>query len=192
MKRLMLFVFLVFIQIIAISTLVLADITWITNPANGHRYTIIDSIPDSYGTYYFNQYNAGWLDEHVAISLGGHLVSINDANENNWILENILKPSGKTSSRIGLLFECDPNLPYSYLWISGEALIFKNDWSYAYTPPLYVGSHWAGMKLNGEWEDDSIYFSSSIVEVAPVPEPSSIICLLGIAPFIILLARKKK
>ncbi len=44
----------------------------IANPANGHSYYLLDA-------------NNLWNAEAQAVTLGGHLVMINDAAENAWV-----------------------------------------------------------------------------------------------------------
>jgi len=48
----------------------------ITNSANGHLYYLLSTT----------NWNAA---ETIAVSLGGHLATINDTNENTWIFNNI-------------------------------------------------------------------------------------------------------
>jgi hypothetical protein len=48
-----------------------------TNPANGHVYYLLDT--------------ASWTDsEAEALTLGGHLVTINNAAENDWVFDTFV------------------------------------------------------------------------------------------------------
>src|SRR5437016_5240443 len=58
-----------------ISTVSAFAQTWITNPANGHQYA---EIP----LQMFGDWNQA---ESVAVSWGGHLVTVNDLAENDWV-----------------------------------------------------------------------------------------------------------
>ncbi len=77
----------------------------ITNPANGHDYYLLEG--------------ATWTAaEAEAVSLGGHLVTINDAAEHDWIYTTGL---GSAHRWIGLT---DSAQEGSWVWISGEPVTY--------------------------------------------------------------------
>ena len=87
----------------------------IANPANGHLYYLLDQ--------------ASWTDsEAQAIALGGHLVTINDATENQWVFDTFT-PLVSTS-----IPDCpclwigynDVATEGSFVWVSGETPAHTN------------------------------------------------------------------
>lgn len=80
----------------------------ISNPANGHSYYLLD--PKT------------WKEaEKEAVSLGGHLVTINDAAEQSWVVETFGNP--QVGIWIGLT---DDGTEGTWRWISGQPLIYTN------------------------------------------------------------------
>jgi lectin-like protein len=86
-----------------------------TNPANGHVYYLLDT--------------ASWTDsEAEALTLGGHLVTINNAAENDWVFDTFvpLLPTDVFATLwIGLN---DAAQEGTFVWVSGEPVTFTN-WS---------------------------------------------------------------
>jgi hypothetical protein len=89
----------------------------VVNPANGHRYYLL--APDNF---------AG--AEAEAVAMGGHLVTINDAAEDQWVYETFgatalaAEPSGGLKwLRIGLNDEAQEG---TYVWSSGEISSYTN------------------------------------------------------------------
>lgn len=85
----------------------------ITNPANGHHYFLL--------TY------TNWpAAEQIAVSLGGHLATINDAAENEWIFNTFGSYGGlERPMWIGLN---DAAQEGSWVWVNGEPATYRN-WS---------------------------------------------------------------
>ncbi len=81
----------------------------ITNPANGHDYYLLEA--------------STWTAaEAEAVSLGGHLVTINDAAEDDWLYTTEL---GSAAHRwIGFT---DAGHEGNWVWISGESVTYT-DW----------------------------------------------------------------
>ena len=81
------------------------------NPANGHTYHLLDLAlddPDALNT---------WEEmEEEAISMGGHLVTLNDAEEEEWIDDTFL-PTISNAFFIGLN---DLDEEGTFVWTSGE------------------------------------------------------------------------
>lgn len=81
----------------------------ITNPGNGHSYALLT--------------HSSWTDaESEAISLGGHLATINDEAEQNWLL-SIFSPNRDRHLWIGLN---DVDQEGLFVWANGDPFIFSN------------------------------------------------------------------
>lgn len=85
---------------------------------------------------YYLTTQSNWTDaEALAISLGGHLVTVNDAAENQWILDTFGTFDGRNRQLwIGLN---DLQSAGNFVWTSGEAVSFTN-WSVG--EPNFIGS----------------------------------------------------
>ncbi len=84
------------------------------NPANGHTYYLIR--PTTFQ-------NA----EAQAVTMGGHLATINDVTEYNWILDTISSYTDLSSGLwIGLNAVASPG---NYVWTSGSTAAYRN-WYY--------------------------------------------------------------
>jgi hypothetical protein len=85
------------------------DIGPIVNPANGHTY--------------YRLTTSKWTDaESEAVGLGGHLVTINDAAENNWVFDTFSQPN-QYGLWIGLHASAG-----QFVWSSREPVTFT-DWA---------------------------------------------------------------
>lgn len=137
----------------------------ITNAVSGHWYYLLN---------YTNWPGA----EQIAVSLGGHLATINDAAENQWIYDQFSTFGGiERSLWIGLN---DAASEGTWVWVSGEPVTFLN-WS-----PIEPNSGggvfpdedhammWhpsSGFPL-GSWNDGpSNHVEYAAVEVAPPSPP---------------------
>lgn len=132
----------------------------IYNPASGHNYYLVGE-----GT---------WSQaEAFAITLGGHLVTINDAAENAWLFANFLTPNPTINPWIGLQ-DIDNNNTWE--WISGEPVTYLNwadgepNFSFERVSNLYPADHPLAGQWNNAYDDPSSGVLYGIVEV---PEPSS-------------------
>ncbi len=93
----------------------------ITNNANGH-------------VYYLLSQNTWTESEAKAHTLGGHLVTINDAAENQWVFDTFSAYGGINRSLwIGLR---DVNQAGDWRWVSGEPVTYLN---WAFGGPNYIG-----------------------------------------------------
>jgi hypothetical protein len=83
----------------------------ITNSANGHWYYLLEA------NYWTNA-------EAQAVQLGGHLVTINDAAENAWVLNTFGNYGGVPRQlHIGLT---DQGHEGVWVWTSGESATYRN------------------------------------------------------------------
>lgn len=148
------------------------------NPANFHSYFLLTS--------------SSWtVAEAEAVSLGGHLTTVNDTAENSWLVSSFSNYGGQLRALwTGLN---DSAVDGVYTWASGENSLFRN-WEGG-QPSTYIPEDdfvhiWPspGPRSPGQWNDHydiSTFPAESfqlygVVEV--VPEPT-IFCLvsLGIA-----------
>src|SRR5262245_7871296 len=80
------------------------------NPANGHTYYLLAA----------EQWPAA---EAEAITLGGHLATINDAAENTWVTGQFSNVGGVHPLWIGLN---DALVEGTFVWTSGEPVSYTN------------------------------------------------------------------
>ncbi|MEM9540606.1 MAG: S8 family serine peptidase [Cyanobacteria bacterium P01_E01_bin.42] len=142
---------------------------------NGHTYHLLDTD----GTKW-------WLEaEEEAIALGGHLVTINDAAENQWVqdtfgriasdyaLANNLPDQEKITLWIGL---SDHLTERKYQWSSGEQVQYSN-WSYRQPGNDAADEDFIGMYAStGQWHDlvgdtRAVDLPFGVVEVANEAKP---------------------
>jgi hypothetical protein len=108
----------------------------ISNPANGHLY--------------FRLSNSNWTAaEAAAIALGGHLVTINDSDENNFVLNTFTNAPG--SGRVWLGFN-DAAAEGTFVWVSGEAPAYTN-WDGGEPNNAGNEDYAAQYSGNGRWFD---------------------------------------
>ena len=83
----------------------------ITNSANGHLYYLLTT-------------NTWVAAEAEAVAIGGHLVTINDEAEHQWVYTKLASFSGAPKPVwIGLT---DQDIEGSFHWISGETSTYRN------------------------------------------------------------------
>lgn len=131
---------------------------------NGHQYNLLSSTNS-------------WVDsEAFAVSLGGHLVAVNDAAEMTFLNSTF----GSNALWIGLA----RTSPSSFAWTNGDALSYTN-WQdgepnnaggnedYVHT---YAGlGTWNDLAEGGSWGGDKF----GVVELTAVPEPSEIALMIA-------------
>jgi len=130
----------------------------VINPANGHMY------------YLLSQQN--WTDsENEAVSLGGHLATVSNQAENDWILQAFSQYGGQTRDLwLGLN---DQAVEGDWVWVSGETSTYRhwapgepNDWNGEDCGHISVSR-------SGEWNDVPCTYESGmagVVEVIWMPE----------------------
>ena len=101
---------------------------------NGHAYFLTDN-------------SVTWLDaETIARSVDGHLVTINDLAENDWVAANFTP-----NFWIGLNDEAQEG---NYVWASGQALTYTN-WNSG-EPNNSGNEDYGNMIAGGKWNDNSV------------------------------------
>ena len=134
-----------------------------------------------------------WQAALEAANAGGHLVTINDQSENDWLLRTFQPLVPDRNVAIGLFqdrFDRDFSEPAGgWKWVNGEPLAFTN-WSHGepnnFFAPEDFGVFWLHFGepeeyRNGQWNDGATIGVTEairgIIEV-PVPEPTSLLILL--------------
>jgi len=109
---------------------------WIFNSTTTHFYKVITGC-------------TGWHDcEDEAMSFGGHLVTINNATENNWLVSTF------GNSEYFWIGYSDENSEGNWYWISGETPTYTN-WNTGEPSNSGDAEHYAliNWHLPGLWND---------------------------------------
>ena len=125
----------------------------------------------------FNDTTGHWYDtvtgdwytaEANALTLGGHLVTINDANEQEWLNSNF------DSSTLYWIGFNDFNIEGNWVWVSGELATYTN-WVPGSEPNGYTRENAAIMNWGspGKWNDWWCLTCSSVGIAEWVPATSS-------------------
>jgi hypothetical protein len=143
----------------------------------GHTYYLLDGKP--------------WLNQEAeAIALGGHLVTINDAEENTWVWDTFGGP-------YGLFFGFnDIAVEGEWVWASGEAVTFIN-WRGGEPNNVNGEEHFGELGGDYKWNDVTprhTWMAVAEVGDAPteVPEPTSLLLLGTGAMGLVAKARRRK
>jgi hypothetical protein len=162
--------------------------------------------PESYGGHYYYLLSpSDWNDaEAAAVGLGGHLVTINDAPENNWILQTF----GPGANWLWLGLNRAGGVA-EWTWSSSETSAFRNwgvsntgsapepnndngnEYYAAMTPYVFNGivpGAWLDTTVSATVNPDSQLFTRGIVEV--VPEPGTLY-FLGLSGLVALSLRRQ-
>lgn len=143
---------------------------------------------DAYAEFIFNGHTydvtptaGSWTDaEAFAVTQGGHLVTIDDAAENEFIRTTFLNISGNQEDFwIGLFSPAGPaNDASTYEWVSGSASTYRN-WRTPDQPDLGSGTDFYAainflLNDDGSWDN---YPNTGFREIRGIyeiiPEPSS-------------------
>ncbi|MBC7771879.1 MAG: hypothetical protein H7210_05250 [Pyrinomonadaceae bacterium] len=119
-----------------------------SNPANGHVYYLLSG--------------SSWTQaEAAAIALGGHLVSVNDAAENEFVRSNF----ASESCWLGL---SDQTVEGTFRWADQSTVSYTN-W-YPFEPNNDGNEDFVHMYPDGSWNDISA--ANARLSVVEVPAPS--------------------
>lgn len=150
----------------------------VVNPANDHTYYLLDS----------DRWTASQTE---AVGLGGNLVTINDAAENEWVFSTF---APLVNNEYGLWIGLnDVSTEGSFVWASGEISGYTN-WGGAEPDDLpAVGGQDYAVLLSvldagiqpGQWGDinevtQDLAVVYGVVEVAPEPAPMLLISLASV------------
>lgn len=121
----------------------------IVNPATRHKYIAVS--------------NGSWLQaQKLAMSMGGHLVSMNSAAENEWVRANFPAIRGNPSQY--LIGFNDHAIEGAFQWTSHEAVSFSN-WSPG-EPNNLGGEDVVILESDGRWNDlTASVVASAIIEI---------------------------
>jgi len=167
------------------------------NPANGHTYVLLDKTT--------------WTaSEAQAVTLGGHLASVNSAAESQFLLDNFC--SGVNDRRTLWIGLTDNGSEGTFHWTSGEPLAFTNwmsgepnNHAESGGPENFVSFNWnyaPGLPASsprGTWNDDIDNGHPGVARHAPgpfngvvelVPEPGAAHLLVFTCATMLLLARR--
>lgn len=137
----------------------------IVNPANGHSYYLM--------------YPSNWTTaEAQAVQLGGHLTTINNAAENEWVRANVLR-CGNVDRR-GWIGLNDVAVEGTFVWVDGDPSPYRN-WSSGEPNNSGNNEHYVEMfGSNGLWNDVPLAGATAgdwgLVEVAPASQPGDVNC----------------
>lgn len=157
---------------------------WVISPVNGHGYTLVDN-------------NTSWQDaENKAVALGGHLTTIRNQAENDWVFNYTVSATSTSVYGAWIGFFQLPGSPEptgGWVWSSGETVVYSHWQTSTGEPNDYYGNsteNWAKMYIRQhDWDENVSYWNDTwfyeparpdtvgIVEV--VPEPSSLLTLCG-------------
>lgn len=132
-----------FLIFLVLSTPVFSTIIGgpIVHPTNGHTYYLLNDSP--------------WTTAEIeAISLGGHLATINNAEENAWVTQTFGHFGGGNYIALWIGLN-DATIEGTFVWASGEQVTYKN-WHSGEPNAAYPGEDYAHINItfgNGEWVD---------------------------------------
>lgn len=147
---------------------------------SAHAISLIGSTVNYNGHNYTKISTDTWTNsEAFAVSLGAHLVAVNNAAENSFLISTF---GSNNPLWIGL-YRTSPHAA-SFAWTNGDALTFTN-WSGGEPNNYGLGEDYVHTYVSGEWNDLnnlSNYAGDKygVLEVvaSKVPEPSTLLMTL--------------
>lgn len=147
-------------------------------------YTHAASIFNPTTDHWYDTISGNWYEaEANAVALGGHLVTINDADEQSWLISNF------DSSTLYWIGFNDIEIEGSWVWVSGEPVTYTH-WVPGSEPNGFTRENVAIMNWgpSGTWNDACVacYATLGIAEWAAgtssgtpssVPEPATLLLL---------------
>lgn len=120
----------------------------VLNPANGNEYYLLT--------------RSTWQQaENAAIALGGHLVSISNDQENEWVMNMFVRPF---AIQVWTGFT-DQTIEGQFRWISGETATYTN-WRSLEPSNSSGNENYTVMTYTGEWNDvPGTVVADAVVEV---------------------------
>ena len=152
-----------------------------------HATLSVVSGPETYeGHVYYMLEASSWTDaEASAVELGGHLVTINDSDENLWVIgtfggEDYALWTGLSDAAHEGTFEWSSGEAFTYglplgtspPWAPNEPAGEHADYDYV---NIHRGSHPSGPELWNDWPDGGIGTCHGIVEI---PEPATVMLMV--------------
>lgn len=141
--------------------------------------SVLDTVNYNGSTYQLLS-EGSWTDsEAYAVSLGGHLVTVNDAAENTFLTNTW---GAQQTLWLGL-FRTSPNAP-TFAWSSGQAVTYTN-WAAGEPNNCCSGEDYTHTYGNGQWNDLAnvsgyAFPQHGVVEITTaVPEPESYALMLA-------------
>jgi hypothetical protein len=112
----------------------------VINPTTGHTYYLL--APST------------WSDaEAQAVSLGGHLATINNAAEDGWIRTNVATADG-INGEDGWIGFTDAASEGTFVWTSGEPVTYIN-WGAGEPNNANGGENAGQLRTDGRWNDNT-------------------------------------
>ena len=163
---------------------------FLTANARADGETIIQTASHNGGTYYLIGDNAGarttWTDaEAFARTLGGYLVTVNDVDENTFLLQTFsamaLAHSPASGGMVSLWLGLNDSVQEgSFIWVSGQPVTYTN-WDHGEPGGHYTDEDFAGMVVGrgsgvpGKWHDIVSDFrlndeTFGVVEIRPASD----------------------
>lgn len=169
----------------------------LVNPANGHTYYLLDQ--------------ATWTAaEAEAVSLGGHLATVNDLAENTFIYGAFANYGGVQRNLWIGLYDPTPANNWSsqaarraeFGWVSGDPSAYRK-WNSTEPNPSWPNEYYVHLWHPGDsgasnWNDycDCTILNTrpmnGVVEISPIPEPQAYALLLAGMGLLGFAARRRR